>query len=49
MGDTSYLAVLTTVIGAPFCEEPRCAASSLSSHCVRLIHSAIRSGNVGAA
>ena len=21
MGDTSYLAVLTTVLGAPFCEE----------------------------
>lgn len=49
MGDTSLLAVLTTVLGAPFCEELLCAASSLSFRCVRLIHSAVRSGSAGAA
>ena len=47
MGDTSLLAVLTTVLR--FARNCWCAASSLSFRCVRLIHSAVRSGSAGAA
>ena len=49
MGDTSYLAVLTTVLGAPFVKSCWCAASFLSFRSERLIRSAVRSGNAGVA
>lgn len=48
MGDTSYLAVLTTVLGAPFCEELLVRGIILSFRSERLIHSAVRSGSAGA-
>lgn len=47
MGDTSYLAVLTTVLGAPFCEELLVPASFLSFRSERLIRSAAHFGSAG--
>ena len=44
MGDTSSLAVLTTVLGAPIC-----AVSFLSFRSEHLTRSAVRSGNAGVA
>ena len=47
MGDTSYLAVLTTVLGAPFCEELLVRALFLSFRSERLIRSAAHFGSAG--
>ena len=49
MGDTSYLAVLTTVLGAPFCEELLMRGIILSFRSERLTRSAVRFGNAGVA
>lgn len=49
MGDTSCLAVLTTVLGAPFCEELLVRGIILSFRSERLIRSAVRSGSAGVA
>lgn len=48
MGDTSYLAVLTTVLGAPFCEELLVVALFLSFRSERSIRSAAHFGSAGA-
>ncbi|WP_147350635.1 hypothetical protein [Collinsella sp. AM34-10] len=45
MGDTSYLAVLTTVLGAPFCEELLVRGIFLSFRSERLIRSAAHFGS----
>ncbi len=47
MGDTSYLAVLTTVIGAHFAKSSWCAASSLSFHSGRLTPNVAHFGSGG--
>lgn len=47
MGDTSYLAVLTTVLGAPFVRSCWCAALFLSFRSERLIRSAAHFGSAG--
>lgn len=47
MGDTSYLAVLTTVLGAPFCEELLVRGIILSFRSERLIRSAAHFGSAG--
>lgn len=45
MGDTSYLAVLTTVLGAPFCEELLVRGIILSFRSERLTRSAAHFGS----
>ena len=47
MGDTSYLAVLTTVLGAPFCEELLVRGIILSFRSERSIRSAVHFGSAG--
>lgn len=49
LGDTSYLAVLTTVLGAPFSRNCWFAVSFLSFRSEHLTRSAVRSGNAGVA
>lgn len=47
MGETSYLAVLTTVIGAPFCEELLVRGIIFEFSPEHLTRSAVRSGSAG--
>lgn len=47
LGDTNLLAVLTTVLGAPFCEELLVRGIVLSFRYERLIRSAARFGSAG--
>lgn len=49
MGDTSYLAVLTTVLGAPFCEELLVRGVIFEFCSEHLTRSAVRSGSAGVA